>query len=92
MNPTLLANHWVLFIEISILRLLLTNLKAPASSELDQVRIDGAPHNFCRPAFATGVINGRNEITKCHLPFSMIGFHEVKLSRKLCDGYGVFTL
>jgi hypothetical protein len=58
----------------------LRNHKVTVSSKHDQVRIDGVPHNFSRPAFAAGVVNGGDEITERHQPFRVIGFHAMTIS------------
>jgi hypothetical protein len=41
------------------------NHKAVLSAKLDQVRLDGAPHNSPGFALAATVINARDEFTEC---------------------------
>ena len=46
----------------------------------DKVRIDSEPRHSSRPAFAAGVVNARDKITKCQRLLLMIGFHDIHVN------------
>src|SRR5580692_9029166 len=47
-------------------------------AKLDQVRLEGEPHNPSGLAFAADVINALYEFTKSQLSFPAMGFHSLK--------------
>jgi hypothetical protein len=57
------------------------NHKVIASSKLNQVRINGEPHNPFGLVFAAGVVNARDELTKRQCLLLLIGFHDPRLGQ-----------
>jgi hypothetical protein len=52
---------------------------APLSAKLNQVRLDGKPHNPAGFTFAASIINARDEFTKRHGSLPAIGFHDPEM-------------
>ena len=50
------------------------------SQNADKARIDSEPRHFSRPAFAAGVVNARDKITKCQRLLLVIGFHDIHIN------------
>ena len=53
----------------------LCDLKALWPSKLNQVRVDGQPHESFRPAAPQSAIRAGNEVTKRQYPLPAIGSH-----------------
>ena len=68
----------------------LRNHKALLSSKLNQVRLDGEPHNPSGLVFAMGVVNTRDELTKRQRLLLMIDLHGMNIGKKPHGRYGVF--
>ncbi len=58
------------------------NNKAIVSSKLNQVRIDGEPHNPFGLLFAVGGVNGRDEITKRQRLLLVIDLHGLNIGQE----------
>ena len=59
------------------------------STKLDQMRLDGEPHNPFGVAMAAAVIDARDKFAECHGIFPAIAFHGLKCKLKnLADAMG----
>jgi hypothetical protein len=58
------------------------NNKAIVSSKLNQMRIDGGPHNSFGFLSAAGVVNGRDQITKRQWLLLVIEHHGMRIGRE----------
>jgi hypothetical protein len=68
-----------------------TNNKAIMSSKLNQVRIDGEPHNPFGLLFAVGGVNARDELTKLQWLLLVIDHHGMRIGRETARAlWGVF--
>jgi len=66
------------------------NHKALLSAKLNQVRLDGEPHNPSGLVFAVGVVNTHDELTKRQRLLLVIDLHGIRIGRKPHGRYGVF--
>jgi hypothetical protein len=63
---------------VNLIETPLGKLEALRPLKLDEVCVDGEPHNSFGPAFAPGVVRHGDEFTKCQGFLPAIGFHGVK--------------
>ena len=63
--------------------LCLNNHIPVAPLKLDQVRVESEPQNSSGSAFATGVVNGRDQITERQRLLLVMGLHQLRMSRNV---------
>jgi hypothetical protein len=67
-------------------------LEALRPLKLDQVGVDGEPHNSSGPPLSPGVVRGHDELAECQGFLLLISSHKPSLERRSRGGYRVFTL
>ncbi len=60
----------------------LRNHKASLSSKLNQVRLEGEPHNPAGLVFVVGVVNARDELAQRQRLLLVIGLHDMNIGRE----------
>jgi hypothetical protein len=68
------------------------NNKTIVSSKLNQVRIDGEPHNPFGLLFAVGGVNGRDEITKRQRLLLVIDLHGMRIGGNRAGAVGLYPI
>ena len=72
---------------------LFRNHKAGVAPKLNELRIDGQPHNPEGTSFAPNVVNAHDELTKRQRPLLRKSFHGVMISRELVPAlWGVYPI